>query len=147
LDTVNTRSVRLGARSPTNAIGARASTGIGRIRLVPVAPEAGQSHCQAETTLQVLELIETPESGFDLVVLVDAVATNSNPRPDTAHVRSSQYSTTLRLPTSSWKSERIKPPGNVGLRHRENFEDHRQDRDQVPALLRRGSKGHWTERI
>ena len=36
---------------------------LGPTRLVPVSPEIGRPYYQAETALQVLELLDTPEGG------------------------------------------------------------------------------------
>jgi hypothetical protein len=36
---------------------------LGPVRLVPVVPEVGRSYYQAETALQVLDLVESPEGG------------------------------------------------------------------------------------
>jgi hypothetical protein len=51
--------------------------------MILVAPRVGRSYYKAETALQVLDLIATPEA-FELVVLVEAVGiepTSGNPQP------------------------------------------------------------------
>ena len=54
---------------------------LGPIRLVPVVPEVGRSYYQAETALQVLELIGAPEGGSNWLSWWRRW--ESNPRPET----------------------------------------------------------------
>jgi len=53
---------------------------LGPIQLVPVAPKVGKPYYQAETALQVLELIEAPEDGSNWLQWWRRWA--SNPRPE-----------------------------------------------------------------
>jgi len=56
---------------------------LGPIRLIPVTPQVGRPYYQAETALQVLELIQDP-GGFEFIALVEAVGiepTSGNPQP------------------------------------------------------------------
>ena len=56
----------------------------GPVRLVPVIPGVGRPYYQAETAIQVLDLIEDLGGRFELVVLVEAVGiepTSENPQP------------------------------------------------------------------
>ena len=52
---------------------------LGSVRLVPVVPEVGKAYYQAETALQVLDLIEAPEGGSNWLRWWRRWA--SNPRP------------------------------------------------------------------
>ena len=55
---------------------------LGPVRLVPVKPEIGKAYYQAETALQVLDLLKTPEGGSTWLRLVEAVGiepTSGNP--------------------------------------------------------------------
>ena len=54
---------------------------LGPVRLVPVVPEVGRSYYQAETALQVLDLIEAPEGGSNWLRWWRRW--ESNPRPET----------------------------------------------------------------
>jgi hypothetical protein len=54
---------------------------LGRIGLLPVKPQIGKRYYQAETALQVLDLIEAPEGGSRYVNWWRRWA--SNPRPET----------------------------------------------------------------
>jgi site-specific DNA recombinase len=54
---------------------------LGPIRLVPVTPEVGRPYYQAETALQVLELIQDPEGGSNSLSWWRRW--ESNPRPET----------------------------------------------------------------
>ena len=54
---------------------------LGPVRLVPVAPEVGRSYYQAETALQVLDLLEAPEGGSNWLSWWRRW--ESNPRPKT----------------------------------------------------------------
>ena len=53
---------------------------LGRIRLLPVEPQIGRPYYQAETALQVLDLIEAPEDGSNWLQWWRRWA--SNPRPE-----------------------------------------------------------------
>lgn len=91
---------------------AREPRRVARIRLVPLAPEVGQSLYQAETTLQGLELIETPESGFDLVALVEAVGiepTSGNPPRQASTSIAGSFLLSPPLPPTGWLSGRPAP--------------------------------------
>ncbi len=54
---------------------------LGPVRLIPVGPQVGRSYYQAETALQVLDLIEAPEGGSNWLRWWRRWA--SNPRPET----------------------------------------------------------------
>ena len=54
---------------------------LGPIRLTPVTPQVGRPYYQAETALQVLELIQDPEGGSTSLKWWRRWA--SNPRPET----------------------------------------------------------------
>jgi len=54
---------------------------LGPIRLIPVTPQVGRPYYQAETALQVLELIQDPEGGSNLLRWWRRW--ESNPRPET----------------------------------------------------------------
>ena len=54
---------------------------LGPIRLVPVVPEVGRPYYQAETALQVLDLVEAPEGGSNWLRWWRRW--ESNPRPET----------------------------------------------------------------
>jgi DNA invertase Pin-like site-specific DNA recombinase len=54
---------------------------LGPIRLLPVRPEVGRPYYKAETALQVLDLLEAPEGGSNLLQWWRRWA--SNPRPET----------------------------------------------------------------
>lgn len=54
---------------------------LGPTRLVPIAPQVGKPYYQAETALQVLDLIEAPEGGSTWLHWWRRWA--SNPRPET----------------------------------------------------------------
>ncbi len=53
---------------------------LGRIRLFPITPQIGKPYYQAETALQVLDLIEAPEDGSNWLQWWRRWA--SNPRPE-----------------------------------------------------------------
>ncbi len=54
---------------------------LGPVRLIPVAPQVGRSYYQAETALQILDLIEAPEGGSNWLRWWRRW--ESNPRPET----------------------------------------------------------------
>ena len=54
---------------------------LGSVRLVPVVPEVGRAYYQAETALQVLDLVEAPEGGSNWLHWWRRW--ESNPRPET----------------------------------------------------------------
>jgi hypothetical protein len=57
----------------------------GKIRLLPVEPQIGRAYYQAETALQVLDLIEAQECGSTWLQWWRRWA--SNPRPETLRDR------------------------------------------------------------
>ena len=73
-----------GARPRDGAVSPTAPENSRPIRLIPVTPQVGRPYYQAETALQVLELIQDPGGRFELVALVEAVGiepTSGNPQP------------------------------------------------------------------
>jgi hypothetical protein len=73
----------------------------GPIRLIPIKPQVGRPYYQAETAVRVLDPPRGPGRRFELITLVDAVATNSNRRRVAIEVSAPRDSTTISLPASS----------------------------------------------